>query len=106
MSPWYYKTSPPDPSTWPEGMWLSQVVTANAVPEAQCSPDLFKKLDDEDPDKLEPVNLTIPKRQDLLLTTLKKDGGLDYFKEWPPDLAQKAVALLLEFHHIFSLELK
>ena len=46
----------------------------------------------------------IPQRQDLLLATLKKDGGLDCLKEWPPELVQKAVALLLEFHYIFSLE--
>ena len=43
-------------------------------------------------------------RQDLLLATLQKDGRLDHLKEWPPDLAWKAVALLLEFHHVFSLE--
>ena len=43
-------------------------------------------------------------RQELLLTALKKDGGLDHLKEWPPELAKKVVALLLEFHHIFSLE--
>ena len=43
-------------------------------------------------------------RQDLLLTTLQKDGGLDCLKEWPPELTKKAVALLLEFHHIFSLK--
>ena len=82
------------------GCVVGWVVTANAVPEAQCSPDLLKKLDDEDLDKPEPVKLTISQRQDLL----KKDGGLDHLKEWPPELAQKAVALL-EFHHIFSLEL-
>ena len=35
---------------------------------------------------------------------LKKDGRLDRLKEWPPKLAKKAVALLLEFHHVFSLE--
>ena len=35
---------------------------------------------------------------------LKKDGGLDRLREWPPELAKKAVALLLEFHHVFSLE--
>ena len=29
---------------------------------------------------------------------------MDRLKEWPPDLARKAVALLLEFHHVFSLE--
>ena len=97
VSPWYYKTSLPDPSTWPEGDVVGRVVTANAVPEAQCSPDLLKKLDVEDPGKPEPVKLTIPQRQDLLLAALKKDGGLDHLKEWLPDLAQKAVALLLEF---------
>ena len=84
---------------------VSRVVAANVVPEAQCSPDLLKKLDDEDQEKSEPVKLRIPQRQDLLLTALKKDSGLDCLKDWPPNLAQKAVALLLEFHHIFSLEL-
>ena len=29
---------------------------------------------------------------------------MDHLKEWPPDLARKAVALLLEFHNVFSLE--
>ena len=80
------------------------MVATNAIPGAQCSPDLLKKLDDEDPDRPEPVKLTIQQRQDLLLATLCKDSGMDHLKEWPPDLAQKAVALLLEFHHVFSLE--
>ena len=79
-------------------------MAANAVPDAQCSPDLLKKLDDEDPDRPEPLKLSTQQRQDLLLTALQKDGGLDCLKEWPPDLAQKAVVLLLEFHHVFSLE--
>ena len=86
------------------GRVVGQVVAANAVPEAHCSPDLLKKLDDEDPDKQEPVKLSTQQRQDLLLAALQKDGGLDRLKEWPPELAQKAVALLLEFHHVFSLE--
>ena len=43
-------------------------------------------------------------RHELLLAALQKDGGLDHLKEWPPELAKKAVALLLEFHHVFSLE--
>ena len=83
---------------------MGRVVAANAVPDTQCLPDLLKKLDDEDPDRPEPVKLLTQQRQDLLLTTLQKDGGLDHLKEWLPDLAQKAVALLLEFHHVFSLE--
>ena len=86
------------------GRVVGRVVAANAVPDAQCSPDLLKKLDDEDPDRPEPVKLSTQQRQDLLLAALQKDGRLDHLKEWPPDLAQKAVALLLEFHHAFSLE--
>ena len=87
-----------------QGRVVGRVVAANAVPEAQCLPDLLKKLDDEDPDKPEQVKLMTQQRQDLLLTTLQKDGGLDCLKEWPPKLVRKAVALLLEFHHVFSLE--
>ena len=83
---------------------MGRVVAANAVPEAKCSPDLLKKLDNEDPDKLEPAKLMTQQKQDLLLATLRKGGGLDHLKEWPPELAWKAVALLLEFHHVFSLE--
>ena len=83
---------------------MGQVVATNAVPDTQCLLDLLKKLDDEDPNRPEPVKLSTQQRQDLLLTTLQKDGRLDCLKEWPPDLAQKAVALLLEFHHVFSLE--
>ena len=66
--------------------------------------DLLKKLDDEDPGRPEPVKLSTQQRQDLLLAALQKDSGLDHLKEWPPDLARKAVVLLLEFHHVFSLE--
>ena len=47
----------------------------------------------------------VPQRQELLLAALKKDGRLDRLKDWPTELAQKAIALLLEFHHIFSVEL-
>ena len=86
------------------GWVMGRVVAANAVPDAQCLPDLLKKLDDEDPDRPEPVKISTQQRQDLLLATLRKDGRLDRLKEWPPDLARKLVALLLEFHHVFSLE--
>ena len=86
------------------GRVVGQVVATNAAPKAQCSPDLLKKLDEEDSERPEPVKLTIPQREELLLATVKKDGGLDCLKEWLPELAQKAVALLLEFNHVFSLE--
>ena len=86
------------------GRLIGRVAAANAVPEAQCSPELLKQLDDEGEDKLELAKLPTQQRQELLLAALKKDGRLDRLKEWPPELAKKAVALLLEFHHIFSLE--
>ena len=93
---------------WPihlaRGWVIGQVAVTNAVPEAQCSPELLKQLNDESKDKPEPAKLSMQQRQDLLLAALQKDGGLDHLKEWPPELAKKAVALLLEFHYVFSLE--
>ena len=80
------------------------MATTNAVPEAQCLPELLNQLNDEGEDKPEPAKLSMQQRQDLLLAALQKDGRLDCLKEWPPELAKKAVALLLEFHHYFSLE--
>ena len=51
-------------TAWPihltRGCVVSWVVAANAVPKVQCLPDLLKKLDKEDPEKPEPVKLTIP----------------------------------------------
>ena len=77
---------------------MGQVVATNAVPDAQCSQDLLKKM------MKTPTGQSLLNSQDLLLTTLQKDGWLDRLKEWLPDLAQKAVELLLEFHHVFCLE--
>ena len=79
---------------------IGRVAAANAVPEAQCSPDLLKKLGDESEDKPEPTKLSMQQRQELL-TALDKDGRLDHLKDWPPELAKRAKALLLEFHHVF-----
>ena len=86
------------------GWVIGRVAAANAVPEAQCSSDLLKKLGDEGEDKPEPTKLSMQQRQELLLTALEKDGRLDRLKDWPPELARRAKALLLEFHHVFSLE--
>ena len=36
-----------------------QLAVANAVPEAQCSPELLKQLDDEGEDKPEPAKLSM-----------------------------------------------
>ena len=86
------------------GWVIGRVATANAVPEAQCSPDLLKKLGDEGEDKPELTKLSTQQRQELLLAALEKDSGLDRLKDWLPELARWAKALLLEFHHVFSLE--
>ena len=86
------------------GRVIGQVAAANAVPEAQCSPDLLEKLGDESEDKPEPTKLSMQQRQELLLAALEKDGGLDHLKDWLPELAKRAKALLLEFHHVFSLQ--
>ena len=87
------------------GWLIGRVAAANVVPEAQCSPELLKQLDAEGEGGPEPAKLSTQQRQELLLAALQKDGGLDRLKEWPPKLAKKAVALLLEFHHVFSLKL-
>ena len=84
------------------GRVIGRVATANAVPKAQFSPELLKQFNDESEDKPEPAKLSKRQRQDLFLAALKKDGGLDHLKEWPRELAKKAVALLLEFHHVFE----
>ena len=80
------------------------MAAANVVPEVQCSPKLLKQLDAEGEGRPEPAKLSTQQRQELLVAALQKDGRLDRLKEWPPELAKKAVALLLEFHHVFSLE--
>ena len=35
---------------------------------------------------------------------LRQDGGLEQLKEWPPELALKFERMLMEHHHIFSLD--
>ena len=86
------------------GHVIGHVMAANSVLEAQCSPKLLKKLEKEDPEVPQPIKLMVPQRQELLLASLKKDDGLDCLKDWLPELTQNGRALLLEFHHIFSLE--
>ena len=73
-------------------------------PVVSHSPELVKKLNEEDPEPPGTPKLGIQERQEILLATLKKDGRLDKLKEWPPELAKKAVHLLLKFHQVFSLE--
>ena len=86
------------------GRVIGRVAAANVVPEAQCLPDLLKKLGDEGEDKPDATKLSMQQRQELLLAALERNVGLDCLKDWPPKLARQAKALLLEFHHVFSLE--
>ena len=73
-----------------KGKIVARVQAANLVPEATPSPELLKKLEADSP-AVDKPQLTVKERQELLLTALKKDGGLDRLKDWPPALAAKAI---------------
>ena len=85
----------------PQGKVVAHVVASNAVPNAENSPDLLKKLEMDAPTK---PYLSMEERHKLLIAALEKDGGLEWLKTWPPKLAAKAIRLLLEYQDIFSLE--
>ena len=52
----------------------SHVVASNAVPNAEPSPDLLKKLESDTPTK---PHLSVKERHKLLVAALEKDGGLE-----------------------------
>ena len=58
----------------PQGKNVTHVVASNAVPDAEPSPDLLKKLESDTPTK---PHLSVEERHKLLITTLEKDGGLE-----------------------------
>ena len=72
---------------------------ANAIPDAEASPEIQAKLL-----KTKTAALTTEQCQDLLIDVLEKNGPLGKLKLWDPETALKAKRLLMEFHHIFSLE--
>ena len=76
-------------------------MASNAVPNAEPSPDLLKKLETDVPTK---PHLSMEERHKLLIAALKKDGGLEQLNTLLPKLASKAIRLLLEYQDIFSLE--
>ena len=84
------------------GRCVAWIAAANEVPEAVPSPELTKEL--AETQAKEVSKLTIEERQKLLMELLQKDGGLEQLKEWPPDLAVKFERMLMEHHHIFSLD--
>ena len=70
------------------GRVIAWVLAANVVPEGKPTPELMKKLDEQDPEST-PKKLSIEERQKLLMELLWQDGGLDQLADWTPELAQK-----------------
>ena len=83
------------------GRCVARIAVANEVLEAVPSPELAKELVGT---QKETPKLTIEECQKLLMELLWKDDGLEQLKEWPPDLALKFERMLMEHHHIFSLD--
>ena len=83
------------------GRPVGRVITVNAIPDVIPSLELQAKLE-EDADR--PAPLMTEQRQELIMDVLKKTDSLGKLDSWPPETARKAKRLLLEFHHIFSLE--
>ena len=86
---------------------VGRVVAANVVPEAEVMPEFMNKLSEDDADtdeKEKSPKLTIPERQQLLIEILERDSGLDMLKDWPEKEALDTRQLLMEFHHMFSLD--
>ena len=81
---------------------VARIAAANEVPEAVPSPELAQEL--AEAQTKEAPKLTMEERQKLLMELLRQDGGLEQLKEWPPELALKFEQMLMEHHHIFSLE--
>ena len=85
------------------GRAIAQVLAANIIPEGKPTPELTKKLDEQDLESA-PKKLSIEEWQKLLMELLQQEGGLDQLADWTPELAQKFERLLMEYHDIFSLD--
>ena len=84
------------------GRQIGRVITANAVPDPQASPELLRQLDNEE--SVPDLGLSTAERQSKLLEILESNGSLDELKNWLLEVATSARQLLLEFHSVFSLE--
>ena len=84
------------------GRLIGRIVAANVIPDAIISPELEKKLADEDGER--PKLLTMEECQKLLMEVLNKNGNLGKLEGWSAKSALKAKCLLLEFHHMCCLE--
>ena len=79
------------------GRTIRQVVAANIVPDAVA------KLQEDD---AKTIPLSSEQCQNLLMEALQQGGNLGNLDSWPRKTALKVKQLLMEFHHIFSLEPK
>ena len=80
---------------------VGRIVEANVVPDAVASPELEAKLaKDGEPE----APLTTEQHQELLMKVLEENGSLGKLDGWKKETALKAKQLLMEFHHVFSLE--
>ena len=84
------------------GRLIGRIVAANAIPDTIISPELKKKLADEDRERLK--LLTMEECQRLLMEVLDKNGSLGKLEGWSTKNALRAKHLLMEFHHVFCLE--
>ena len=82
--------------------WLvGCIVASNVVPDAVASPQLEAKLaKDGEPE----APLTTKQCQELLMKVLGENCCLGKLDGWKKETALKAKWLLMEFHHVFSLE--
>ena len=70
------------------GRVIAWVLATNVIPEGKPTPELMKKLDEQDPEST-PKKLSIEERQKLLMELLRQDGRLDQLPDWTPELARK-----------------
>ena len=83
------------------GQLVGHIVAANLVPDVVTSPELEVKLaKDGEPE----APLTTEQHQELLMKVFEENGSLGKLDGWKKETALKAKCLLMEFHHIFSLE--
>ena len=64
------------------------VLATNVILEGKPTPELMKKLDEQDLESA-PKKLSIEERQKLLMELLRQDGGIDQLVDWTPELARK-----------------
>ena len=82
-------------------MLVGRIVAANLVPDAVTSPELEATLaKDGEPE----APLTTKQHQELLMKVLEENSSLGKLDGWKKEKALKAKHLLMEYHHIFSLE--